>query len=80
MAIPDNDVKKLYQQISELKSLVNNYDKRIEALEKYIVKLNETGKKRDKQLGDYMRNQSQFSNELFDSVNGVLELIRLFRG
>lgn len=80
MSIPDNDVRRLYQQINELKAVVSKYEGRLEAVEKYIIKLNEYGKKRDKQLGNYMRNQAQFSNELFDSVTSVLELVRLFRG
>lgn len=80
MSIPDNDVKALYRQINELKAVVSKYEGRLEAVERYIIKLNESGKKRDKQLGNYMRNQSNFLNELFDSVNSVLELVRLFRG
>ncbi|MBW4598730.1 MAG: hypothetical protein KME29_03850 [Calothrix sp. FI2-JRJ7] len=78
MAVPDNDVKKLYQQINELKAIVSKYEGRLEAVEKYIVKLNEYGKKRDKQLGNYMRNQSVFFNELFDSVETVLSIVKGF--
>lgn len=78
MSIPDNDVKKLYAQIAEIKQATKEFDSRLQAIEKYIIKLNEYGKKRDKQLGNYMRNQSQFSNELFDSVETVLSIIKGF--
>lgn len=78
MAVPDNDVKKLYVQINELKEIVKQYEGRLEALEKYIVKFNEASKKRDKQLGKYMKSQSDFGDELFDSVETVLSLVRGF--
>lgn len=78
MSIPDNDVKALYRQIKELKQITEQFDKRIEAIERYIIKLNEHGKKRDKQLGQYMKGQAEFANELFDSVKSVLDLVKAF--
>ncbi len=78
MAVPDNDVKKLYVQINELKGIVKQYEGRLEALERYIIKFDEASKKRDKQLGKYMKNQSDFGNELFDGIESVLSLVKGF--
>lgn len=37
MAIPDNDVQKLYSQISELKAIAIKYESRINKLEKALA-------------------------------------------